>query len=551
MLKFVPRDYQVKAVASVHERLAEFDSTLVVMPTGTGKTVVAGSICDDYVKAARRVMFIAHREELVEQAANSIRSMTGLDVRMEMANHSADEHSMFKADVVVASVQTLTASKCRRLHQFEARGFGALIIDEAHHAVAKTYLKVIDWAREKHVKVVGITATPDRGDEAALGRVFDEPAFVYEILDAIKDGWLVPVDCEYVHVDGYDISTVKTVDGDLNQGQLAAELEREPIVCKMAASMVEDSQSRPTIGFYVTVKQAELGCHAVNGMEPGSARWVCGETPSFERRPIMQGFKAGAFRHLMNVGIATEGFDAPVAACCAMGRPTKSRALYAQCLGRITRPLPGIVDDPSLDAAGRRRAIAASGKPNGLVLDYVGNSGNHKLVTPADVLGGNYDDDVVEEAGKRLKAKKGGGPEDIVAALEAAKASKLAREQEKVRIASQRTRTRVDLFDALDIRVPCERGWHRSKQVTPRMRDLLERNGFKDIDKLSYVKASAICGTIVERIKKRQASPKQVSALLKAGMPAERARGMTFRDASDAIGKISANGWRMPAGMVQ
>lgn len=545
------RDYQQQGVDGVFQEFFESgrQSTLVVMPTGTGKTVLFGHVIRRWEKG--RVMVIAHREELIRQAANKIAAVTGIKPEIEMAEERADEHFYAKAKVVVASKDTLHE---KRLQRFDPGEFGLVITDEAHHAVADSYRRIYEHFKNCHH--LGVTATPDRTDEAALGKVFQSVAFNYEIQDAINDGWLVPIVQQSVSVADLDYSKVRTTAGDLNGADLANLMEEEKVLHEFASPTLELAGKRKTLVFATTVKHAERLCEIFNRHSAGCARWVSAATPRDERAQMLADYREGLFQYLVNVGVFTEGFDEPSIELIVMARPTKSRSLFAQMVGRGTRPLPGVVDgfsDEECAASGvtaaqaRREAIRQSSKPNVEILDFVGNTGKHKLITVADILGGNYDDDVVEAAAK--KAREAGKPVDVAAALEQAKRElheRREREKERRRqvigTATYSTK-QVDPFDVLDIDPWRERGWDVGKEPSEKMVAFLAKNGI-DAAGLSFGRCKQLIGEIISRRNRDLCSFKQAKILAKYGYKTD----CTFQEARQIIDQIAANNWRKPPG---
>lgn len=449
----------------MHREWEERDSTLVVLPTGGGKTILFATVIGERAHLGRTIV-LAHREELIQQAATKIKAVTGMQPEIEMASQWADRHSMYeRANVVVSSIQTQVAGQGGkgRMTRFDPLQFSTLIVDECHHATADTYRRVIAHYRQNpNLKVLGVTATPDRADEAALGQIFESVAYSYEISDAIRDGWLVPIRQRMVEVEALDLSNVRTTAGDLNGGQLGDILENEPILLAMAtptleiscglekgtiAAMVEHKnidnlptlvkRRRKSVIFAATVKQAERFAEILNRFLPGCASWVCGETDDDQRRQIFRDFSAGKTQYLVNVGICTEGWDEPTVEMVVVARPTKSRSLYTQMCGRGTRILPGIVETLATPAE-RSAAIAASAKPSVEIIDFAGNAGRHKLVTTADILGGKMSADVVERA--REKAKRGESVDMLDELGQAKRAIDTEREQSEKRKRDQEAR---------------------------------------------------------------------------------------------------------------
>jgi superfamily II DNA or RNA helicase len=263
-------------------------------------------------------------------------------------------------------------------HTYFAAG---VLVHNCHHGISPSYQNLINYYRQnKNLKVLGVTATPDRTDEEALGQIFQTVAYDYEILDGITDGWLVPIEQQFVSIAGLDFSSVRTTAGDLNGADLNAVMEAESNMQGVAGASIEIIGNRRTIIFTASVKQAEVVCNILNRHRAGMAEWVCGLTNKDVRRETLARFESGATQVVCNCGVLTEGFDNPAVEVIVMARPTKSRSLYAQMAGRSTRPLPGIVDGPET-ADERRVAIAQSDKKSCWIIDFVGNSGRHKLMS--------------------------------------------------------------------------------------------------------------------------------------------------------------------------
>ena len=320
------------------------------------------------VQKSPRVIVLAHREELVTQARDKISAIVPeADVQVEMADFKVADYFGKKADVVVSTVQTQCAScprsattenaQPKRMTKFTPSEFAAVVIDEAHHATARSYRECIDhYCQNDNCRVLGVTATPDRADEMALGNVFDTVAFEYTVTDAIEDGWLVPIRQKLVKVESLDFSGVSTSAGDLNSAELAEVMEDEKNLHGIVAPVLEICKGKRTILFASSVKHAKRISDIINrGLgedrpwssmdydEPRKgdgmrADWICGATSKEDRRTKLKAFKEGKIDILCNVGVLTEGFDDAGVEVIVMARPTKSRALYAQMAGRATRP---------------------------------------------------------------------------------------------------------------------------------------------------------------------------------------------------------------------
>jgi superfamily II DNA or RNA helicase len=541
------RPYQSAAAEAILKEWQENDSTLVVMPTGGGKTILFADVIRRVFP--RRALVIAHREELIFQARDKIQRVTGLQADVEMGDYRSEAGLFDAARVVVSTIQTQCSGGDGggRMSKFDPQRFGLLIIDEAHHATSPTYRRVIDYYRSNPaLKVLGVTATPDRADEEALGQVFQTVAFDYEVQDAIHDGWLVPIEQQMVHVEGLDYSSIRTTAGDLNGGDLAAVMEAEKNLQQMTSASLSIIGQRRALVFTASVKAAELTAEIFNRHRSGMAAWVCGKTDREERRRTLSEFADGKIQVVCNCGVLTEGFDDPGVEVVIMGRPTKSRSLYSQMVGRSTRPLPGVVDGPE-SAEARKAAIAASRKPSCLVVDFVGNAGKHKLVTSADILGGKFSEEALERAVARVK--EAGGPVNMNEALDEAE-EQLQQEREQARLAEAARRARlvatarfttqsVDPFDVLHLEPVKARGWDNVKQLTEKQRSLLVKQGINP-DNLSFSQGKQLISEIFRRWDGNLCSFKQAKVLQRYGYETD----VSFHVASAMIDALAKNRWQ-------
>jgi superfamily II DNA or RNA helicase len=534
-----PRDYQLEAEAAVRRELSRVGSTLLVLPTGTGKTVVMARLAAGWERG--NVLLLAHRIELLDQAAEKLSHELGYLPVVEQGERAMDVGCLWQGGaVLVGSVQTL-ANESRRA-KFGRHPFDLVLIDEAHHATAASYTRVIDHFRalNPQLKVLGVTATPKRADETALGLVFDTLAYEMPIWDGIELGWLVPVEQEYVAVDEVDFSHVglgknEVGESDLKAQDLEAVLVEEEALHALARPIAEKAGERQCLVFTSGVAHAHGLAAVLNRYRQGSAKAVDGRTDKKERREAVEAFSRGGLQFLTNFGVFTEGFDAPSTSLVAMGRPTKSVGLYTQMLGRGTRPLPGVVDGPATPDA-RRAAIAASAKPRLLVLDFVGNS-RHKLVSSVDVLGGNYDVEARDLARRRVAAKRGA---DVGAELKKARAEiALRREQERRRGIVARvgyTTQAVDPFGHGP--APAGDGGAGRGGATDAQVGLLVSLGVERATALAYGKGQA--GKVIESLKAKRCTGKQRAILERYGESAD----VNFAEASAIIDEIAGNGWR-------
>lgn len=539
------RDYQERCVKATIEAFNDDLSTLNVLPTGTGKTICFAETIARYCNGSR-AMVIAHRDELIRQAFQKIKAVTGVEPEIEMAEFHADRDELggTRVPVVVSSVQTQNAGKTPRMEKFDPFEFNLLIIDEAHHAPATSYRKVIDhYMANPKLRVLGVTATPDRADEAAMGQVFDSCSFDYGLIDAISDGWLVDIEQQYIHVEGLDFSQIRTTAGDLNQKDLAAVMAFEKVLHGSVIPTLELVGDRKTLVFATTVAHAERMVEIINRYKPDSAFIIHASTPRDDRRDLLRAYKAGTYQFMVNVGIATEGFDEPSIEVVAMCRPTKSRCLYAQMIGRGTRPLDDLVPfiNDCSEPASRRQIIGGSSKPSLLVIDFAGNSGRHKLVSTADILGGDYDDAVVERAARRVrdKGRATNMTEELGRArdeLEAEEKRQRARVLAKARWSSKN----VSPFDVFSLKPHRERGWDKGRPPTTRMIQVLTRAKVDKIDGISFADAGRLIGELKRRWSKELCTYSQAKLLKRFSEDPE----CTMKEASRKIDAIKDNGWR-------
>lgn len=546
------RGYQGDAQDCVFKEWEEKTSTLVVLPTGTGKTILFASIIKQV--QPKRAMVIAHREELIFQAREKIERFAGVDCEIEMAEMAAATNLFQREQVVVSTVQTQCSGngEWSRMKRFNPSDFGLLIIDEAHHATADTYKRLINHYRQNpKLKVLGVTATPDRADEEALGQIFDSVAYDYEILDAINDGYLVPIQQQIVHIDGLDFSAVRTTAGDLNGADLSALMEAEQNMQGVAGASIEIIGQRRTIVFTASVKQAEMLSEIFNRHRANSSEWICGMTPKEKRRQVLAEFSEGKKQIVVNCGCLTEGYDNPGVEVIIMARPTKSRSLYAQMCGRSTRPLPGVIDGmESNDAFERRAAIFDSAKPSCLIVDFVGNSGRHKLMTSADILGGKVSEEAIARAVE--KATEEGKPVDMSGLLQESE-EELLRQREERRLAEEARKARViakvrytthsvSPFDVFQITPQANRGWDNGRTLSEKQRAVLLKVGINP-DSMPYGQAKQLLNEQFRRWKEKLCSFKQARFLGRHGYET---KNMSYEQAKKLMSAFERNGWKRP-----
>lgn len=356
---YTPRPYQRTAIDKLIEGWRAGRNRLaVVLPTGAGKTVVFANLIDTTRPVTRgRALVLAHREELIVQAAEKIRAVNP-HLRVGIVKAERNEHS--DADVVVASVQTLASDRRRAA----VDDIGLVIVDECHHAAAPTYRQILEhYGAWRGLPVAGFTATLTRRD-GGLAEVWQDVVYRLDILDLIAAGHLVDVRGKRVVVSGLDLDAVRTSAGDLQDGQLGEALEASGAAQVVADAYLEHAADRPGVVFTPTVDSARTMADAMNavGIRTGV---VWGAMGKDERADTLTRYRDGELQALANCMVLTEGFDAPWTSCAVIARPTKSPALYVQMAGRALRLFDG--------------------KTDALILDVMGASTRHKLASIVDL----------------------------------------------------------------------------------------------------------------------------------------------------------------------
>ncbi len=516
------RPYQQQARDRIH---AEWDAghtrTLLVLPTGTGKTIVFASVAADQVRAGDRVLILAHRGELLEQAADKLQRSTGLVSAVEKAESTCLD-SWFR--VVVGSVQTL--QRTARLERFPQDYFGTIIIDEAHHAITDGYRRILDYF--SGAKVLGVTATPDRGDMRNLGEVFDSLAFEYKLTDAIKEGYLCKIMAQTIPLQ-LDITSVTMSGGDYAVGDLGTALD--PYLEQIAAEMARRCKSRKTVVFLPLIKTSQKFRDLLNTYGFRAAE-VNGQ--SDDRRQVLADFDAGKYNVLCNSMLLTEGWDCPSVDCVVVLRPTKVRSLYSQMVGRGTRLSPG--------------------KTDLLLLDFLWMTDKHELCRPADLV--CEDRTVARQMTEHLAET--GCPEDIEEAAAQAREDVVAqREEALAKQLEEQRRKKAKLVDPLQYEMSIQAedlagyvpafGWEAgppSEQQTA----ALEKLGILP----DAVESAGKAALLLDRLNKRRdeglTTPKQIRCLEKYGF--QHVGTWSFEAARHMIDRIAAQGWRgVPKGV--
>lgn len=518
---FELRPYQAEAKQAI---LAAWDEgyrkTLLVLPTGCGKTVVFSSVTENQVNKGHRVLIMAHRGELLDQAADKLKEASGLDSVLEKAESTSLGSFL---PVTVGSVQSLAQEK--RLARFPNDYFQDIIVDEAHHCLSDSYKRVLDHF--PNANILGVTATPDRGDMKNLGEFFDSKAYEYSMTEAIREGYLCPIKAQMIPLE-LDIADVGISSGDFSAGEIGHALE--PYLHQIASEMANYCRGRKTVVFLPLIATSQKFCAMLNDAGLRAAE-VNGN--SDDRSEVLADFEAGKYDVLCNSMLLTEGWDCPSVNCIVVLRPTKIRSLYQQMVGRGMRLSPG--------------------KTELLLLDFLWMTERHDLCRPSaliskdEAIAKKIDERMVEDAdGFDLIEAEEQAERDILAERESALAKQLAEMRGKKRklvdplqyalsIAAEDLTNYVPTF-AWEMAPPSE------KQIA-----FLERRGiFAD-----SVRNAGLASLLIDRLQRRQqmglATPKQIRCLERYGF--RQVGTWAFEDASSLISRLADNSWRVPYGM--
>lgn len=516
------RPYQQEAREAVENQWREVDRTLLVLPTGCGKTIVFASVTADRVSAGDRVLILAHRGELLEQAADKLRQAVGLGCAVEKAGESC-LGSWYR--VVVGSVQTLMREK--RLEQFPPDYFGTIVIDEAHHAVSDSYRRILNHFTD--AKVLGVTATPDRGDMRDLGAVFESLAYEYTLPRAIREGYLTPIQALTVPLT-LDISGVSMQSGDFKASEIDTALD--PYLEQIAGEMAQLCADRKTVVFLPLVKTSQKFRDILNGHGFRAAE-VNGE--STDRAEVLADFDAGKYNVLCNSMLLTEGWDCPSVDCVVVLRPTKVRGLYCQMVGRGTRLSPG--------------------KENLLLLDFLWMTERHELCHPASLIceteevARKMTENLAEETGcpvdLEMAAQQAG--EDVIAQREEALAKQLEEMRKRKRrlVDPLQYEMSIQAEDLADY-VPAF-GWE-VLPPTAEQQEALSNAGILPDGVESAGKARLLLDRLAKRREEGLTTPKQIRFLEQRGF--RNVGTWSFASAKHMIDRIACNGWKTPRSIV-
>jgi superfamily II DNA or RNA helicase len=488
------RPYQEKCVGQVFESWIDYRKVLAVLPTGGGKTIVFANIAR---RADGRTLILAHREELLTQAIDKIKLATGIDASLERAESRSNPSSK----IVVGSIQSMM----RRLDKFQPTDFSNVIVDEAHHVAADSYMSVLGHFPEANI--LGVTATPDRSDKKQLGNYFEHVACEISLMDLIKDGYLSPIKVRVCDV-SIDLSRVSFSVGDFDANDTADALE--PYL-ERVAQQIKEYGGKKTLIFLPLISTSEMMARICKSLGL-NARHVDGA--SEDRSSIIKWFKEQDRAVLCNAMLLTEGYDEPSIDTIVCLRPTRSRALYTQMIGRGTRLHPG--------------------KTHLTILDFLWMTGRHKLVRPTRLV---TQDEVGDIADQMISNQGEFDLQDVARNAVEERERSLARELAK------KKKNRGQLIDPIEFAISIHdtdiadfeptMPWH-SDPVTPAQREILKDFDMSDIT--CKGQASAIINRMFQRRDMGLASVKQVQLMRRLGV--KNPEKIRFKDAGEIIGRM-------------
>lgn len=524
------RDFQIEARNAAFSAFDDgVNSALVVCPTGTGKTVTAGMCVEEAVKRGKKTLFIAHREVLIEQAYKTFQ-VFGFNTAIEMGQQDARKNAAIlgSPDVVVGSIQTLQDDRLMRWNPAE---FGLIVIDECHRALSDSYTKTLNWFQD--YSLLGITATPSRGDERNLGARFEKKVYEYRLRQAIKDGWLVPIATRTCHVD-IDLRGIKTLGGDLPLGEVAERIG--PKIEELARAFMCEIEQKPAVSFLPDVGSAMFFADTLNALGI-KACYVAGQggafgIPKAERKAKLKAFNDGEYQVICCNELLVEGWDCPRVEAIGILRPTIQQYRYMQMVGRGTRPSPD------------------TGKTNCLVIDFdwMTDKASKDLCSVVSLFDDGSLNEEVFAAAKEIARASAGEDVDPEEIIEEAERIIRTREKFMVRLTGKTAEYKTVEYDPvgvgkiLDIKLNRKYDLDRRgiNPASDKQLALLKALGMTSPDGLSKWGASKMIDKIRKRQESGMASIPQLHSLLASGVSEVVARSMSKDAASGAISEIAA-----------
>ncbi len=527
---FAPRKYQTEAADAVRAGWEKHDKQFIELATGCGKTVIFSGICNEYKLQGKKCLILAHRDELVDQAIDKIRKFYGINAGKEQSKN----HGSLSDDVVCASIQTIAGRN--RMKSWPEDHFDLVVVDECHRTLSPTYLKVLNYFYEGGAKILGVTATSDRGDKRNLGEFYEHCSYEYNLLNACKDGYLVaPTVIQIpIRIDLNGIRSKRTANGsDIDATELAKRIS--PLLDSISKEIVKEVPDRKTLIFMPSVETSQMMAQSLrdNGLNADYVSGACSD-----RHRKVERYIKGDIQYLCNAMLLTEGFDDDNIGCIVNLRPTKIRSLYTQIIGRGTRPLAGLID--GIDSREERlRLIKASSKPNLLILDLLWMTEKLDLVSPVDLVCGGCKD----TRERMIKALDDNG--DLLTLQVEAEKDMLASLEKNVKEHSQKRKRVINPLQFAVLTGDSEIGewaatepWHKAPMTQAQI-DALTRAGI-DPD---AVGCKGLASRLIDRLMKRQnlglATPKQLKIM--AQFKHEGGEALTIVEATAVISKLFAS----------
>lgn len=516
------RPYQNEAVEAIeNEWKTGHKRTLLVLPTGCGKTIVFSKVVADTVEDGGRALILAHRGELLQQAADKLKNTTGIDSALDKAaSHGAESF----LPVTVGSIQTLMRDN--RLQEYDPDHFDTIVVDEAHHALSESYKKVLDYFTGN---VLGVTATPDRGDMKSLGEIFESLAYEYTLPQAIREGYLCPIKAQTIPLN-IDLTKVRTQQGDYATGDLGNALE--PYLDQIADTIAQKYADRKMVVFLPLIATSQHFCQLL--IDRGlNALEVNGN--SKDRDEVIKTFDSMDRGILCNSMLLTEGWDCPSVDCIVVLRPTKIRSLYCQMVGRGTR--------------------LCDGKDHLLILDFLWMTTKHELCRPTCLICKK------EEIAKAIEKKMDTSgevidinddtikdvEEDVRKQREDALAKELAEQRKKKAKLVDPLQFEMSILDEDLQGYEPTFGWEM-EQPTQRQLETIEKMGLNPDGITTKGYATMLLDRLMKRIQLHMSTPKQIRLLERYGF--KNVGAWAFDEASKMISRVHMSGWSVPRGVV-
>lgn len=515
------RPYQQEAKQAVKDAWRSGKKkTLVVLPTGCGKTVVFAKLAEEQSTAGEHVLVLAHRAELLKQAADKLKQVADIECGVEKGSES---NLGSEKKITVGSIQTFMREQ--RLSKFPNDYFGTIIVDEAHHCLSDGYQRVLTHFGA--AKVLGVTATPDRGDMRDLGSYFESLAYEYSLASAIRDGYLTPIKAMTIPLK-LDLTKCDIQAGDFKASDLSNVLE--PFLTPIAKEMQRVCRNRKTVVFLPLVRVSQefrdiLNDHGFRAAEVNGA--------SEDREEVLRDFEDGKYNVLCNSMLLTEGWDCPSVNCVIVLRPTKIRGLYSQMVGRGTR--------------------LCEGKTDLLLLDFLWNTERHELCHPAHLICDNKE--LADTMTKNID-NSGTAIDIIDAEKQASREMMAAREYTLAATLREMRERQRTLVDPIQFEMSIQAGdlsgytpvfaWEM-KAVTEKQRAALKKFGIYPDDIENSGKASQIISRLAKRREEGLTTPKQIRCLEKLGFMYVGT--WKYEDAYVLIDAIASNEWKVPRGI--